>query len=146
MLASIASTGPAGLIVVMSGDEASREVRLEADVEAVAERRDRAAFGRVFAHYGPRVKAYLRRLGASDPVAEDLTQEVMLTVWRRAGQFDRTRAALSTWIYTIARNKRIDPCGANAGPNTISTIPRWSMTRRRRAATGSRKPSRPGAR
>ncbi len=108
MLASIASTGPAGLIVVMSGDEASREVRLEADVEAVAERRDRAAFGRIFAHYGPRVKAYLRRLGASDPVAEDLTQEVMLTVWRRAGQFDRTRAALSTWIYTIARNKRID--------------------------------------
>ena len=108
MLASIASTGPAGLIVVMSGDEASREVRLEADVEAVAERRDRVAFGRVFAHYGPRVKAYLRRLGASNAVAEDLTQEVMLTVWRRAGQFDRTRAALSTWVYTIARNRRID--------------------------------------
>jgi RNA polymerase sigma-70 factor, ECF subfamily len=105
MLASIASTGPAGLIVVMGGDE---EARLEADVEAMAERRDRAAFGRVFAHYGPRVKAYLRRLGVSDPVAEDLTQEVMLTVWRRAGQFDRRRAALSTWIYTIARNKRID--------------------------------------
>ena len=117
MLASIASTGPAGLIVVMSGDEASREVRLEADVEAVAERRDRAAFGRIFAHYGPRVKAYLRRLGASDAVAEDLTQEVMLTVWQRAGQFDRTRAALSTWVYTIARNKRIDALRRDRRPD-----------------------------
>jgi RNA polymerase sigma-70 factor (ECF subfamily) len=107
MFVAIASTVPAGLIAAMS-DEPSPEVRLEADVKAVAERRDRAAFARIFAHYGPRVKAYLRRLGASDAVAEDLTQEVMLTVWQRAGQFDRTRAAPSTWVYTIARNKRID--------------------------------------
>ena len=70
--------------------------------------RDRAAFARVFAFYGPRVKAYLRRLGADDAVAEDLTQDVMLSIWRRAQQFDRSRAALSTWIFTIARNKRID--------------------------------------
>ena len=42
------------------------------------------------------------------PLAEDLTQEVMLSIWRRAHQFDRSRAALSTWVYTIARNRRID--------------------------------------
>jgi RNA polymerase sigma-70 factor (ECF subfamily) len=84
------------------------ETSLEADVLAIAQGQDRAAFGRLFAFYGPRVKAYLRRLGAEDAMAEDLTQEVMLTVWRRAHQFDRGRAALSTWIYTIARNKRID--------------------------------------
>ena len=84
------------------------EAALEADIRAVAQSQDRAAFARIFAFYGPRVKAYLRRLGAEDAVAEDLTQEVMLSIWRRAHQFDRTRAALSTWVYTIARNRRID--------------------------------------
>jgi RNA polymerase sigma factor (sigma-70 family) len=84
------------------------EASLEADIGAVAARGDRAAFARIFAFYGPRVKAYLRRLGAEDAVAEDLTQDVMLAIWRRAQQFDRTRAALSTWVYTIARNKRVD--------------------------------------
>lgn len=84
------------------------EGSLEADLRAVADDRDRDAFGRLFAFYAPRVKAYLRRLGAEDAVAEDLTQEVMLSVWRRAHQFDRERAAVSTWIYTIARNKRVD--------------------------------------
>jgi RNA polymerase sigma factor (sigma-70 family) len=84
------------------------EAALEADLRAVSEARDRVAFGRIFAFYGPRVKAYLRRLGAEDAAAEDLTQEVMLSIWRRAHQFDRSRAALSTWVYTIARNKRID--------------------------------------
>ena len=92
----------------MSTSDGSQEARLEADIRAVAERGDRAAFARIFAFYGPRVKAYLRRLGAEDAVAEDLTQDVMLAIWRRAQQFDRTRAALSTWVYTIARNKRID--------------------------------------
>ncbi len=95
----------------MSSDSSTRptvEGALESDVQAVAEARDRVAFGRVFAFYGPRVKAYLRRLGAEEAAAEDLTQEVMLSVWHRAHQFDRSRAALSTWVYTIARNKRID--------------------------------------
>jgi len=81
---------------------------LEADVEAVARARDREAFARVFAFYAPRIKAYLRRLGAASDVAEELAQESMLSVWQRAHQFDPSRAALSTWIYTIARNKRID--------------------------------------
>lgn len=104
----IASPAPAGMMSGMSTLGESSEARLEADIRAVAERSDRAAFARIFAFYGPRVKAYLRRLGADDAVAEDLTQDVMLAVWRRAQQFDRGRAALSTWIYTIARNKRID--------------------------------------
>jgi RNA polymerase sigma-70 factor (ECF subfamily) len=84
------------------------EQELEADLLAVAERRDLEAFRRLFAFYAPRIKAYLRRQGAEDALAEDLTQEAMLSIWRRAHQFDRTRAALSTWIFTIARNKRID--------------------------------------
>jgi RNA polymerase sigma-70 factor (ECF subfamily) len=96
------------MMAAMGTRETGSAPGLEADMLAVAQMRDRAAFARIFAFYGPRVKAYLRRLGAEDPVAEDLTQEVMLTVWRRAHRFDRSRAALSTWIYTIARNKRID--------------------------------------
>lgn len=75
---------------------------------AVAERKDRKAFIRLFEHFGPRVKSYLRRLGANDSEADDLMQEVMLTVWRRAEQFDYRKARASTWIFTITRNKRID--------------------------------------
>jgi RNA polymerase sigma-70 factor (ECF subfamily) len=107
-LGCIASPAPAGMMARMSTLDESLEARLEADIRAVAERGDRAAFARIFAFYGPRVKAYLRRLGAEDAVAEDLTQDVLLAIWRRAQQFDRSRAALSTWVYTIARNKRID--------------------------------------
>ena len=81
---------------------------LAAWIDAVATMRDRSAFARLFAHFGPRVKGYLRRLGADDGTAEDLTQEVMLSVWRRAEQYDRRLAAPSTWVFTIARNKRID--------------------------------------
>lgn len=77
-------------------------------LETIARDRDRDAFKQLFAYYGPRVKAYLRRRGADDVLAEELAQEVMLTVWRRAHLFDRKQAAVSTWIYTIARNKRID--------------------------------------
>ncbi len=75
---------------------------------AVAERKDRKAFIRLFEHFGPRVKSYLRRLGVNDSEADDLMQEVMLTVWRRAEQFDCRKARASTWIFTITRNKRID--------------------------------------
>ena len=75
---------------------------------AVAEHRDRKAFIRLFEHFGPRVKSYLKRLGVIDSEADDLMQEVMLTVWRRAEQFDHRKARASTWIFTITRNKRID--------------------------------------
>ena len=75
---------------------------------AVAEHRDRQAFARLFDHFAPRVKAYMRHLGAEAAVAEDLVQDVMLTVWRRAEQFDASKAGVATWIFTIARNKRID--------------------------------------
>lgn len=82
----------------------------EADglVEAIALRRDREAFKRLFALFAPRVKAFARRMGAEPQVAEDLAQDVMLAVWRRAAQFDRRKASAGTWIYTIARNRRID--------------------------------------
>jgi RNA polymerase sigma-70 factor (ECF subfamily) len=79
-----------------------------ASIQAIAERGDRAAFSALFAHFAPRVKSYLLRLGASAESAEELAQETLLIVWRRAGAFDPGRAAPSTWIFTIARNLRFD--------------------------------------
>jgi len=75
---------------------------------AVARERDRVAFGALFGHFAPRLKAFLMRQGAEAGSAEELVQEVMLLVWRRADTFDPRQANASTWIFTIARNKRID--------------------------------------
>jgi RNA polymerase sigma-70 factor (ECF subfamily) len=70
--------------------------------------RDMAAFADVFRHYGPRVKGFLMKSGAGSALAEELTQDVMATVWHKANQFDPERAGVATWIFTIARNRRID--------------------------------------
>lgn len=75
---------------------------------AVRDHRDRAAFGRLFDHFGPRLKAMLLRSGLRDGTAEDVVQEVMLAVWHKAAQFDPHRAEASAWIYRIARNRQID--------------------------------------
>lgn len=77
-------------------------------IEKVAAAADRDAFAGLFSMFGPRVKSYLMGLGASAAAAEELTQETLLAVWRKAASFDRTRAGASTWIFTIARNLRID--------------------------------------
>lgn len=82
--------------------------RLEALLRAVATLRDRAAFAELFRHFAPRLKAFMMKGGADGDTAEELAQEAMIQVWRRADSFDPARAAASTWIYTIARNKRID--------------------------------------
>ena len=83
-------------------------VSYEELIVAVGSARDRSAFARLFAHFAPRVKAYLMRTGTDGAAADDLTQEVMLLVWRKAEHFDPLRANAATWIFTIARNKRID--------------------------------------
>ena len=77
-------------------------------VEAVARQRDNAAFARLFQHFAPRLAAFVQRRGADSAAAQDLAQDAMLTVWRKAPQFDRTRATASAWIFAIARNRRID--------------------------------------
>ncbi len=83
----------------------------------VARQQDRAAYAELFGHYGPRVKSYLVRLGADAARAEDLMQDVMLVVWRRASTYDAQQAAVSTWIFTIARNKRIDALRRDRRPD-----------------------------
>ncbi len=77
-------------------------------VEAIAAVRDRQAFARLFQHFAPRIKSYLVRLGCDGAQAEELAQEALLVVWQKAATFDRRQSAVSTWLFTIARNKRID--------------------------------------
>ncbi|NIA68145.1 sigma-70 family RNA polymerase sigma factor [Pelagibius litoralis] len=81
---------------------------LAALLKSVGHDRDRAAFAELFQYFGPRVKAYLMRQGANEAQAEELVQESMIMVWRRAESFDVSKSGASTWIFTIARNKRID--------------------------------------
>jgi RNA polymerase sigma-70 factor (ECF subfamily) len=77
-------------------------------VRAVAERRDREAFAKIFDHFTPRIESYLMRLGMDAASAEEITQDVMVTLWRKASLFDEAKSSLSTWLYRIARNRRID--------------------------------------
>ncbi|MFG6413570.1 sigma-70 family RNA polymerase sigma factor [Roseateles sp. DC23W] len=79
-----------------------------AELACIAERQDRAAFGRVFLHFAPRLKSWLLRTGSTDEQAEELAQEALVTVWRKAALFNPAQAAVSTWIFTIARNLRVD--------------------------------------
>lgn len=70
--------------------------------------RDQRAFAELFGHFAPRVKAFLMKSGASVSLAEECTQEVMATLWQKSHMFDPTRASVATWIFTIARNRKID--------------------------------------
>lgn len=74
----------------------------------VRDRQDRAAFAALFRHFAPRVKAFLMKSGAGGALAEECAQEVMAVLWQKAHLFDPARASVATWVFTIARNKRID--------------------------------------
>ncbi len=75
---------------------------------AVRDRQDRAAFAQLFRHFAPRVKAFLMKAGTEAALAEDCAQDVLATVWQKAHLFDPSRASVATWVFTIARNRRID--------------------------------------
>ncbi|WP_245243266.1 sigma-70 family RNA polymerase sigma factor [Pararhodobacter sp. SW119] len=74
----------------------------------LARQGDEAAFAELFDHFAPRVKAFLMKSGATASLAEECAQDVMATVWNKAALFDPSRASVATWIFTIARNRRID--------------------------------------
>ena len=77
-------------------------------IARIAISRDRPSFARLFHRFSPRLRTYLTRMGLTDGAAEDVTQETLLTVWRKADQFDPKRATAAGWIFAIARNRRID--------------------------------------
>lgn len=93
-------------------------------IAAVAVDRDREAFAALFDHFAPRLKAYLMRSGASDAAAEEFAQEAMLTVWRKADLFDCARAGAATWIFTIARNRRLDALRREARAPQLELAPK----------------------
>lgn len=92
-------------------------------IRAVAQHRDRAAFADLFAHFGPRVKAWMLRSGCNQTTADELAQEAMLVVWQKAHLFDPERAGASTWIFTVARNLRIDALRRERHPSDLMPDP-----------------------
>lgn len=74
----------------------------------LAEDRDRDAFRSLFLHFGPRIKAFMMKSGADGALAEDLVQDVMMTVWRKVELYASDRGSVAAWVFTIARNARID--------------------------------------
>jgi RNA polymerase sigma-70 factor, ECF subfamily len=91
-------------------DPAARDTGAQAAawIAAIATRADRGAFAQLFRLYGPKVKGHLRARGASSGLADELTQEVMLTVWRKAAQFDPRKGTASGWLYAITRNRLLN--------------------------------------
>ena len=92
----------------LSADDLTKRMEWTAQLMAIRDQQDQAAFAALFRHFAPRVKAFLMRSGMTASFAEECTQEVMATVWRKAHMFDGTKASVSTWIFTIARNRKID--------------------------------------
>lgn len=88
--------------------------RMGDNLVAIGRDRDEAAFSDIYSYYAGRVKSFLMGKGMNEEVAEELTQEIMLTVWRRAESYDPKKAAASTWLFTIARNRRIDYLRGNS--------------------------------
>lgn len=90
------------------GMGAARKAVWGRQIEAIATKRDRASFNAIFEHFAPRVKTFMLRSGASEAMAEEIAQETMLTVWRKAALFVSGSRGAAAWIFTIARNLRID--------------------------------------
>jgi len=102
----------------MNRDEESTKTalakRMRDNLVAVGKTHDKAAFADLYGHFAGRIKSFLLGKGMNESVAEELAQEIMLIVWRRAESYDPDKAAASTWLFTIARNRRIDYLRGNS--------------------------------
>lgn len=113
-------------------------------VRAIGLRRDRAAFATLFAHFAPRLKSMLVRSGLTPDAAEEIVQDAFIAVWRQAHTFDAGKAGAATWIFAIARNRRIDAFRRNGRPAPDPNDPAFTpdapapgdaaLTQRQRAA------------
>ena len=95
-------------VSLMNTRQSDQPVDFSALIEAIATRRDTSAFVALFDHFAPRVKTYLLRFRMTPSSAEEVAQETLLKVWRKAALFDPAQASAGTWIFAIARNQRID--------------------------------------
>ncbi|KDE39147.1 MAG: sigma-70 family RNA polymerase sigma factor [Nitrincola lacisaponensis] len=96
--------------VIQIAEEKKKQQRdsWSARLTSLAETRDKAEFAAIYGYFAPRVKSYIVRLGMPLATAEEVAQEAMLSVWRKAHLFNSTKASASTWIFTLARNLCID--------------------------------------
>lgn len=125
----------------------TQEVHPEIDwaglLRLVRDRQDTDAFARLFAHFAPRVKGFLMRSGTDAAMAEECAQDVMTVLWQKSHLFDPARASVATWIFTIARNRRIDlarrarrpepeelPWGPEAEPDQADVLEAAQETRK----------------
>lgn len=102
-------------------DAMSDAARWAGLIAAVARDKDREAFATLFTHFAPRIKTFMRRSGASEQSADELAQEALLTVWSKANLFDPNSVGASAWIFTIARNLRIDALRREKRTRTTDT-------------------------
>lgn len=100
--------GDVGSVVMSQYNEAKATQPMAELLCAVGRQRDVEAFEAIFRHFAPKVKGYMARMAGDSQLAEELMQETMVAVWNKADQFDPSRGAVSTWVFTIARNLRID--------------------------------------
>ena len=96
-------------------------------MERVVADGDKEAFSQLYTHFAPRLKAMMMKMSPDASVAEEVAQEAMIALWRKAHSFDPNKASLSTWLFTIARNLRIDRFRAkkkdNLDPNEPMLLP-----------------------
>ena len=89
-------------------DKQRLEAHFRVMIGRVAADRDRQAFAQLFDHFAPRLKSFMMRKNTSAELAEDLVQEAMIAVWTKAALYEPSKGSVTTWVFTIARNLRID--------------------------------------
>lgn len=110
-------TRPEGRAQAVAVTKVNTEAHWIAQVTAIAKDEDQAAFADLFRHFAPRVKAFLIKSGADPSLAEECMQDVMAAIWQKAHLYDPSRASVATWIFTIARNRKIDLLRRYARPD-----------------------------
>lgn len=97
-----------GEVRVNNEDKTKKRLLWVSHLTRIRDNQDKAAFAELYAHFAPRVKGFLIKSGSDASLAEECAQEVMATCWHKAHMFDPSRASVATWIFTIARNRKID--------------------------------------
>ncbi|HEX4340324.1 MAG TPA: sigma-70 family RNA polymerase sigma factor [Polyangiaceae bacterium] len=98
----------------------------------------RPSFETIFAEYAPRVRAYFLRHGLNRSLADEVAQEVMISVWNNSDRFDPEKGAMSTWVFAIARNRLIDSVRRTRRPEPDPDDPCWIGDRQSQEPTPER--------
>jgi RNA polymerase sigma-70 factor (ECF subfamily) len=107
-------------------------------VERTSSHMERPSFERIFAEYAPRVRAYFLKHGLNRALADEVVQEVMLSVWNNCDRFDPEKGGLGTWVFTIARNRLIDSVRRQRRPEPDPDDPCWIGDRESQEPTPER--------